>query len=78
MTRFHTCQVSQFSCSISEYKSLLAPQSYGSKSHYQNWGCQAAVMTGGNLGNPIFLRWTYVSYTYTISTLPNIGNMPSV
>lgn len=57
MTRFQirACQVSPVTRSIFGLKSLFTPQSCGIKSHYQSRHCQPALMTAGNLGNPVFL-----------------------
>lgn len=59
--QIQACQVSPFTRSIFELKSLLTPQSCSTKSHYQSRDCQPAVMTAGNLGNPAFLGKIFAS-----------------
>ena len=60
MTRFQVQahQVSSFTRSIFELKSLFTPQSCGTKSYRD---CQPAVKTVGNRGNPMFLSSIFAS-----------------
>lgn len=73
MTGFEeqACQVSPFTRSILELKSLFTPQSCGTRNHYQSKYCQPAARTAGDVCKLGITAWRRFSNTDSVSTTSN-------